>query len=136
MTAHGAFHWNELNTRNVKKAKDFYAKTLGWTFEDAPMGEGMTYTTFYSNGQMAGGIFEMKGPMFENVLEHWLPYIAVDDIDKTVAWFRRHGAAARLGARRGALRRGVRVAALRRRAVMRRRRFRLSCVGFRSQARV
>jgi predicted enzyme related to lactoylglutathione lyase len=49
-----------------------------------PMGEGMTYTTFYSNGEMAGGIFEMKGPMFDNIPEHWLPYIAVDDIDKRV----------------------------------------------------
>ena len=85
MTAHGAFHWNELNTRNVKKAKDFYAKTLGWTYEDMPMGEGMTYTTiYYADGKMAGGMVEMKGPMFDNIPEHWLPYIAVDDIDKRV----------------------------------------------------
>ena len=27
MTAFGAFHWNELLTRNAKKSKDFYSKT-------------------------------------------------------------------------------------------------------------
>ena len=91
MTAHGAFHWNELNTRNVKKAKDFYAKTLGWTFEDAPMGEGVTYTTIYANGEMVGGIFEMKDPMFENVPEHWFAYIAVDDVDKRLTLLKEAG---------------------------------------------
>ena len=39
MTEHGAVHWNELNTRDVKKAKDFYKKTLGWSYDDMPMGE-------------------------------------------------------------------------------------------------
>jgi hypothetical protein len=82
MTAHGAFHWNELNTRDVKKAKDFYKKTLGWTFEDQPMGPGQTYTIIKSNGQMVGGIFKMDGPMFKGIPENWFTYIAVDDVDK------------------------------------------------------
>ena len=37
MSDHGAFHWNELNTRDTEKAKRFYEETLGWTFEDMPM---------------------------------------------------------------------------------------------------
>ena len=83
MTAHGAFHWNELMTWNAKKAKDFYKKTLGWTFEDAPMGDGVTYTLIKSNGQMVAGMFEMtKGPMFNGTPESWFAYIAVDDLDK------------------------------------------------------
>lgn len=82
MTAHGAFAWNELNTRDVKKAKDFYGKTLGWTFEDMPMGPGQTYSIIKSNGEMVGGIFKMEGPMFEGVPENWFAYIAVDDVDK------------------------------------------------------
>jgi predicted enzyme related to lactoylglutathione lyase len=85
MTAHGAFHWNELMTRNAKKSKDFYSKTLGWTFDDMPMrAENMTYTIIKSNGEMVGGMMEMGGPMFEGVPEHWLSYIAVDDIDKRI----------------------------------------------------
>jgi len=85
MTAHGAFHWNELMTRNVDKAKAFYKKTLGWSYDDMPMGEPYgTYTIIKSGDQMVGGMMPMAGPMFEGVPEHWFCYIAVDDVDKRV----------------------------------------------------
>ena len=29
MTSHGHFHWNELATHDVEKAKKFYTDTLG-----------------------------------------------------------------------------------------------------------
>jgi uncharacterized protein len=90
MTAHGAFHWNEMMTRNPKKAKDFYGKTLGWTYDDMPMGE-MTYTIIKSDGQMVGGMMEMNGPMFEGVPDHWLSYIAVDDVDKRLKKLKAEG---------------------------------------------
>jgi predicted enzyme related to lactoylglutathione lyase len=84
MTEHGAVHWNELNTRNVSKAKEFYKKTLGWNYDDMPMGGGMpgTYTIIKSGDKMVGGMFEMNGPMFEGIPENWFTYFAVDDIDK------------------------------------------------------
>jgi uncharacterized protein len=82
MTAHGAFHWNELMTRDIAKSKDFYAKTLGWTYEDMPMGPGMTYTMIKSNGAMVGGMFPINAPEFEGAPESWFAYIAVDDLDK------------------------------------------------------
>ncbi len=85
MTAHGFFHWNELMTRDVAKAKDFYAKSLGWTYEDMPMGEMYgTYTIIKSGDQMVGGMFKMDGPMFEGVPESWFTYVAVDDVEKRV----------------------------------------------------
>jgi len=61
MTEHGAVHWNELNTRNVSKAKEFYKKTLGWSYDDMPMGGGMpgTYTIIKSGDKKvkdAGGM--------------------------------------------------------------------------------
>ena len=83
MTAKGAFHWNELQTRNLKKAKEFYKKTLGWTFEDMPMGDMYgTYTIASAGKQQVAGMFEMKGPMFKGVPESWFTYVAVDDVDK------------------------------------------------------
>ena len=84
MTEHGAVHWNELNTRNVTKAKDFYKKTFGWSYDDMPMGNDMygTYTVIKSGDKMVGGMFEMKGPMFDGVPENWFTYFAVDDVDK------------------------------------------------------
>ena len=83
MTAHGAFHWNELMTRDVSKAKDFYKKTLGWTYDDMPMGEMYgTYTIAKAGDQMVGGMFKMDGPMFDGMPETWFTYVAVDDLDK------------------------------------------------------
>ena len=81
MTAHGAFHWNELMTRDIEKSKDFYGKTLGWTYEDMPMPGGMNYTIIKSNGQMVGGMFPLAGTEFEGMPETWFSYIAVDDLD-------------------------------------------------------
>lgn len=76
---HGTICWSELNSRDVERAKKFYAETLGWTFQAMPM-EGFTYWVVTSEGARVG-MFEMTGPEFENVPEHWLTYIAVDDID-------------------------------------------------------
>ncbi len=35
--SHGTFYWNELMTRNVARAKKFYADTIGWSFDGMPM---------------------------------------------------------------------------------------------------
>ena len=85
MTVHGGFHWNELMTHHPKEAKDFYAKTLGWTYEDMPMPgmEGL-YTLVKSNGILIGGMLEMKDPRFNGVPDHWFTHVAVDDVDKRV----------------------------------------------------
>lgn len=79
---HGHVHWNELNTWNVEKAREFYGRTLGWTFEPVPMQEGGEYTVCRSAGELAAGVFELrKGMGLDDVPSHWLAYIAVDDVD-------------------------------------------------------
>ena len=81
-TRHGHFHWNELMTWNVENAKDFYARTLGWTYEQFPMQEAGDYTVCNSGGDPAGGIFEMhKGQGMDEVPDHWFAYITVDAVD-------------------------------------------------------
>ena len=35
----GAIAWNELNTRDLAGAKEFYGAVFGWDFEDQEMGE-------------------------------------------------------------------------------------------------
>jgi hypothetical protein len=79
-TPHGVVYWNELNVHNVERAKKFYADTLGWRFEPMPM-DSFTYWIIVSGEARVGGLFEMKGPDFDNVPEHWLTYIGVDDVD-------------------------------------------------------
>lgn len=81
MTPHGLIHWTELNTHDAEKAKAFYGETLGWTFDAVPMGDA-PYYIIMSNGETVGGIFTMTEPMFASVPEHWMTYVAVDDVDK------------------------------------------------------
>jgi len=81
--SHGTFYWNELMTRDVEKAKRFYADTLGWSFEAMPMPDG-TYWVAKAGDKAAGGIFDIKGQQFAGVPESWMSYLAVDDVDARV----------------------------------------------------
>ncbi|MCX2724369.1 VOC family protein [Roseibium salinum] len=90
MVEHGIFHWNELMTRDVEKARTFYGQSLGWTFTEMPMETG-TYVLANLGDKPVGGLFPMTGPEFEGVPEHWMSYIAVDDVDKRLKLARAHG---------------------------------------------
>jgi uncharacterized protein len=46
--------------------------------------EGGIYWAIKSGETLVGGIYEMKGPHFAKAPEHWLTYIAVDDVDARV----------------------------------------------------
>ena len=60
MTQHGSFHWNELVTPKAERAKQFYEKTIGWSFEPMP---------------------PTDRPGCEGVPGGWMSYLAVDDVD-------------------------------------------------------
>jgi hypothetical protein len=78
---HGKFVWNELNTQNLASAKTFLGATLGWSFDPMPIPDG-TYWVIKNGEDRVGGIFDMSGDAHrKGVPEHWLSYIAVDDID-------------------------------------------------------
>ena len=53
-----------------------------------------TYWVASADGAPAGGIFEMTGPAFQNVPEHWLAYVSVDNVDTRVATALKNGASA------------------------------------------
>jgi predicted enzyme related to lactoylglutathione lyase len=76
----GTFVWNELNTSNVDAAKRFLGSTLGWNFEAMPIPDG-TYWIVKLGDQRIGGIFDLKQAKCDGVPEHWLSYVAVDDVD-------------------------------------------------------
>jgi uncharacterized protein len=84
MSSHGQFHWNELMTRDVEKAKKFYAETVGWTYDSMQVPEGDTYTLAISGGIPVAGILDISSPDYEGVPESWMPYIAVDNVDERV----------------------------------------------------
>jgi predicted enzyme related to lactoylglutathione lyase len=81
---HGTFYWNELMTHDAERAKAFYRETIGWTFEAMAMPNG-TYWIAKAGEAPAGGIFTMRGADFEGVPDHWMAYLAVDDVDARVA---------------------------------------------------
>ncbi len=66
----------ELNTTDLKKAKDFYGKLFSWKLEDVPMSNGV-YTMIGVGNGTGGGM--MKHPV-PGAPSSWLAYVAVDDI--------------------------------------------------------
>ena len=84
MAGHGAFHWNELMTGDVEKAKTFFSQTIGWSFTEMPMPEG-TYWVAMLGDKPVGGIMSMQGIVPEGTPPHWISYLAVDDIDARLA---------------------------------------------------
>ncbi len=82
--SHGKFYWNELMTRDVEKAKKFYAEAMGWSFDAMPAAGGGTYWIAKMGDEPVGGLFDISGPEYKGVPESWIPYIAVDDVDARV----------------------------------------------------
>ncbi len=87
---HGDFIWYELLTTDADAAGEFYGKVVGWT--STPSGQpGMDYR-FFSSGDgsdMADGVGGYMA-ITPEMAEHgsrpcWLGYIAVDDVDASVA---------------------------------------------------
>jgi len=67
----------ELNTTDVKKAKDFYGKLFDWKLEDMES-PGGSYTMIGVGEGTGGGM--MKHPI-PGAPSFWLAYILVDDIE-------------------------------------------------------
>ena len=86
----GALSWNELMTRDVAKAKDFYGKLAGWSYAALPM-EGIEYTMLKLGEKDAGGMMAMDGPQFEGIPAHWLVYFQVADCKATAAKIAENG---------------------------------------------
>ena len=84
----GRFSWNELITTDPKASTEFYGKLFGWqavpfTPAGAPAG-GPPYTLFKTdaNDMGAGGMMQAPAP---GIPTHWMPYVVVQDADKSVA---------------------------------------------------
>jgi predicted enzyme related to lactoylglutathione lyase len=79
----GRFVWHELHTSDRVKAAKFYGTLMKWETKEVPMGPGDPYTLCLINGKDHAGITKSMAPA--NVPPHWLPYLAVEDVDKSAA---------------------------------------------------
>lgn len=84
--------WNELMTRDPKKAQQFYGDLVGWDFATETMDD-TEFTMLKVGGKDAGGMMPMNGPRFERVPANWLVYFAVADCDETAAAAEKSGGA-------------------------------------------
>lgn len=82
---HGAHTWNELMTRDVDAALEFYRELLGWTYSEISMGDQGAYHVINIPGKEGdpsnGGIMGMVGIVPDEVPPHWDVYYWVDDTD-------------------------------------------------------
>jgi predicted enzyme related to lactoylglutathione lyase len=85
----GRFFWNELHTTDPTKALAFYEKVAGLTHRSMDMGPAGTYHIVSRGGVDRGGVTSHLQP---GVSPHWLPYVAVDDPDATIARAKKLGA--------------------------------------------
>ena len=69
----------ELNTPDLDAAKKFYGELFGWSFNDMPMGPGMTYSTFKPDDGPGGGLMSMS-----DAPKHWLAYVGVENVKESM----------------------------------------------------
>ncbi len=82
---HGHFVWYELSTTNIEAAKAFYREVLGWGALDMSM-PGMPYAAFTLRELPVCGLLKLSEEAIKKGgSPHWIGYIAVRDVDRTVS---------------------------------------------------
>ncbi len=67
----------ELQTRDLLKAKAFYARLFDWKLQDLPMQDGGSYTMIDVGGGTGGGMVASPDP---NAPPSWMAYVGVGDV--------------------------------------------------------
>lgn len=76
----GRFVWHDLMTTDAAASQAFYCALFGWQIQAVPM-QGFTYHMILAGDGPIGGIVEEK-----NIpCAHWMPYLAVADVDAAAA---------------------------------------------------
>jgi len=81
----GTPNWIDLSTSDQGAAKEFYGELFGWTFDDQPMAEGV-YSMALKSAGLVGAISVLPPDLAaQNAPATWSTYLAVDDVDATLA---------------------------------------------------
>lgn len=87
----GSFSWNELYTRDIPAARDFYKKVFGWGVEETEFSGG-AYTLFQVGGRNIAGGMDMSSLLPPTVPPHWLVYFTVENTAESIATAQELGA--------------------------------------------
>lgn len=91
--SHGRFIWYELVTTDVKAAKAFYTKVVGWGMQEVAM-PGISYTLFTAGGTSVSGLMDLPEEARKSGFRpSWLGYVGVDDVDAAADRISRLGGA-------------------------------------------
>ena len=77
------FAWAEINARGIDKAIDFYQQVFGWTTRRSPMPTGPDYNEFQVDGESIAGAVDVPPEAPESVVNAWVVYFGVPDVDST-----------------------------------------------------
>jgi uncharacterized protein len=90
----GAVVWNELNTRDPDRAKEFYGQVFGWETRPFESEGGPPYLTVHVGGEERGvaGIMDTRA-FSQDAPPHWMVYFAVDDVDDVAERAKERGGA-------------------------------------------
>ena len=83
--SHGTFHWNELMTRDVDRAKTSTGTPSAGASSPCRCLTARTYWCAMLEGEPVAGVFALSSPEYDGMPECWMSYLAVDDVDKRVA---------------------------------------------------
>jgi uncharacterized protein len=75
-----SFCWNELQTRDLERARSFYAGVFGWIPDTSELG-GMSYTEWKVGTSSAGGMMRLPDSVSSAFSAFWIVYFAVEDAD-------------------------------------------------------
>lgn len=81
----GTFCWYECATREVATERNFYGELFGWTAQESPMPGGFIYTLLHRGSEQVAGMMPMEGDIWAGIPDHWMPYVAVADLEATLA---------------------------------------------------
>lgn len=90
---HGEICWQELNTKNLEKAKNFYSELFGWQLKQSEFSP-VPYLEIHAGEKASGGMMEISkewGENWEKIPSAWMTYIAVDDVDSAVEKIKANG---------------------------------------------
>ena len=89
----GAIAWIDLTVGAARDVRDFYQDVVGWTAGDVEMGGYSDFTMHPpGGGDPVAGVCHARGPNAE-LPAHWLIYITVADLDRSLARCRGRGGA-------------------------------------------
>ena len=79
----GSIGWRDLTVENAPALRDFYTAVVGWSVEEASMGDYSDYVMKDANGKAVGGVCHARGTNAD-LPPQWLVYVVVENLEKSL----------------------------------------------------